>query len=68
MQSWMAILRYSYTAALEGAKYLYFKETLPDTFRRDNTAAIQQTVNSVLLPTIRIWRNKHGGSGVILQR
>ena len=27
------------------------------------TPTIQQTMNSVLLPTIRVWRNKDGGSG-----
>ncbi len=68
IQSWVAILRYSYTAALKGAKYLYSKETLPRRLGATITPALLQTMNPVLLPTIRVWRNKDGYSGVNLQR
>ncbi len=59
---------YSYTAALKGAKYLYSKETLPRRLGATITPALLQTMNPVLLPTIRVWRNKDGYSGVNLQR
>ena len=41
------------------------KKPFPTRFSAGHNARHSATMNNVLLPTIRVWRNKDGGSGVI---